>query len=94
MKLIRYLYLVAFFAAVYPQMLSAQNILDLAGLNQTASVAYSVRKLSTGYTGNAIKVRRSSNGATQDIGFTVGGALDISALLTFAGSVYLVYSVL
>ena len=86
MKLIRCFYLVAFLAAVYPQMLSAQNILDLAGLNQTANVAYSVRKLSSGYTGNAIKVRRSSDDATQVIGFTVGGALDISALLAFAGT--------
>jgi hypothetical protein len=69
-------------------MLSAQNILDLAGLNgsATTTVAYSVRKLSSGYTGNAIMVRRSSDNATQDIGFTVGGALDVNALLVFSGS--------
>jgi len=65
----------------------AQNILDLAGLNETAttSVAYSVRKLSTGYTGNCIRVRRSSDNTTQDIGFDAGN-LDVTALLAFAGS--------
>ena len=69
-------------------MLSAQNILDLVGLNETAttSAAYSVRKLSSSYNGNAIKVRRSSDNTTQDIGFTAGGDLDVSTLLAFTGS--------
>ena len=31
--------------------------------------AYSLRKLSNSYTGAAIEVRRSSDSATQDIGF-------------------------
>lgn len=88
MKLIRYLYLFTLLAAVFPQKLSAQNILDLVGLNETAttSAAYSVRKLSSSYNGNAIKVRRSSDNTTQDIGFTSGGDLDVSTLLAFAGS--------
>ena len=48
----------------------------------SAAAAYSVRKLSTAYTGNAIRVRRSSDNAEQDIGFTSGN-LDTTALTTF-----------
>lgn len=51
-----------------------------------AAVAYSLRKLRVGYTGNAIRVRRSSDNTEQDIGFTSAGLLDTSALLTFCGS--------
>ncbi len=40
-----------------------------------ASVAYSLRQLRTAYTGAAIRVRRSSDNAEQDINF-VGGDLD------------------
>jgi hypothetical protein len=67
---------------------SAQNVLDLAGLNESAAttVAYSVRKLSTSYTGNCMQVRRSSDNTVQDIGFTAGGELDITGLQAFAGT--------
>ncbi len=44
--------------------------------------AFSLRKLRAGYTGNCIKVRRSSDNTTQDIGFS-GTDLDTAALLTF-----------
>ena len=50
-----------------------------------ASVAYSLRKLKTAYTGSAIKVRRSSDNTEQDIGF-VGNELDTSSLLSFVGA--------
>ncbi len=46
--------------------------------------AFSLRKLRAGYTGNCIKVRRSSDNTTQDIGFS-GTDLDAAALLTFCG---------
>lgn len=46
---------------------------------------YSLRKLRTAYTGAAIKVRRSSDDAEQDIGFS-GKNLNTSDLLTFCGS--------
>jgi hypothetical protein len=49
-----------------------------------ASVAYSLRLLSSSYAGSAIRVRRSSDNAEQDIGFTAG-VLDTSTLLTFCG---------
>jgi len=46
--------------------------------------AYSLRPLCPSYTGKAVKVRRSSDNATLDIGF-VGGDFDIAALRTFLG---------
>jgi hypothetical protein len=50
-----------------------------------AYAAYSLRKLRTAYTGSAIRVRRSSDDAEQDIGF-VSGELDTTSLLSFVGS--------
>jgi hypothetical protein len=50
-----------------------------------AAVAYSLRKLRTAYTGNCIRVRRSSDNAEQDIAF-VGNDLDTASLLTFCGA--------
>jgi hypothetical protein len=56
-----------------------------------AAVAYSLRKLRTAYTGAAIRVRRSSDNAEQDINF-VGGDLDTQSLLDFVGYNLLTYS--
>jgi hypothetical protein len=50
-----------------------------------ATVAYSLRKLRTAYSGSAIRVRRSSDNTEQDIGFLNNG-LDTTALTTFVGS--------
>ena len=61
------------------QIASASLLLDLY---PSAAVAYSVRKLRTLYTGSAIRVRRSSDNAESDIGFS-GANLDTSALTTF-----------
>jgi hypothetical protein len=47
-----------------------------------AGAAYSLRQLSSTYSGDAIRVRRSSDLAEQDIGF-VDNELDTSALTTF-----------
>ena len=44
--------------------------------------AYSLRLLNTDYTGDAVVVRRSSDNATQSIGF-VDGELDVDTLNTF-----------
>ena len=46
-----------------------------------SAAAYSLRKLDNNYTGSAIRVRRSSDNAETDIGFTAGGNLDETALL-------------
>jgi hypothetical protein len=57
------------------------------GITSTsAATAYSLRKMSTEFTGNAIQVRRSSDNATQNIGFTANGDLDTTALKTFVGN--------
>ncbi len=62
--------------------------LDLAGLPNSVQpyVAYSVRKVSSCYTGKLIKVRRSSDNTLLDIGFLPSGVLDTTALLNFAGT--------
>ena len=52
-----------------------------------ASTAYSLRKLSSTYTGSAIRVRRSSDNTEQNIGFDESGNLDTTSLLAFVGSV-------
>ena len=55
----------------------------LDGIAATAA-AYSVRKLRAGYVGAALRVRRDSDNAELDIGFT-GDALDTVSLLAFVG---------
>ncbi len=52
----------------------------------TPSLALSLRRLRADYAGPAIRVRRSSDNATMDIGFTAFGDLDTSALLSFCGA--------
>lgn len=47
--------------------------------------AFALNKLDCDYSGSAISVRRSSDNTVQDIGFTSGGDLDTSALLSFVG---------
>jgi Alpha-L-arabinofuranosidase B, catalytic/Concanavalin A-like lectin/glucanases superfamily len=61
----------------------ATPVLDL--LSITANAAWSVRKVRSAYAGNCIKVRRSSDNATQNIGF-VAGVLDTASMLTFVGA--------
>ncbi|HLZ87485.1 MAG TPA: arabinofuranosidase catalytic domain-containing protein, partial [Puia sp.] len=75
------------FFLMLPATLWAGNSLDKVG-NPTATplVAFSLRQLSSAYTGKAIQVRRSSDNASQDIGFTATGNLDTAALKTFVGS--------
>ncbi|MEO6230903.1 MAG: T9SS type A sorting domain-containing protein [Ferruginibacter sp.] len=68
------------------QKITAQNFLDNVGLTSTnAYAAYSVRKLSNTYSGFALRVRRSSDNTSLNIGFTAGGDLDTPALLAFVG---------
>ena len=64
---------------------SGNLLLDETNLG-SAHVAYSVaRKLRDAYSGSAIRVRRSSDNAEQDIGF-ISNALDESSLTTFVGA--------
>ncbi len=50
------------------------------------AAAYSVRRLRSAYTGSLIRVRRSSDSTEQDIGYTLGGNLNTTALTTFCGA--------
>lgn len=50
-----------------------------------AATAYSFRKLRSAYSGNCIRVRRSSDNTEQDIGF-VSNVLDTTSLLSFVGA--------
>lgn len=72
-----------------PQGFSAVVVLSspppLLDLFPGAAAAYSMRLLRTLYTGDAIRVQRSSDSTELDIGFLNGG-LDVAALLSFVGS--------
>ena len=63
---------------------SKKYVLDL--ISAVIAVAYSLRRLYASYTGAAIRVRRSSDGAQADIGFMANGDLDTVALLAFVGN--------
>jgi hypothetical protein len=61
------------------------SISQFTGLLDTysgAAAAYSLRKLRTAYTGNAIRVRRASDNTEQNIGF-VNNELDTASLTSF-----------
>lgn len=68
--------------SLMPKAAAAPLLLDTF---PSAAVAYSLRKLRTAYSGNAIRVRRSSDNAEQDFGF-VANVLDTASLLTFVGA--------
>jgi len=51
-----------------------------------ATAAYSVRKLSSSYSGSCIEAYRVSDGATQDIGFDSSGLIDTAAIVAFGGA--------
>ena len=51
----------------------------------TAKFAFSTRKLRSNYSGSAYRVRRSSDNAEQDIGFS-GNDADVAAMATFVGA--------
>lgn len=71
---------------IYTIVVTRANLLNQAGLpNAFASTAYSLRKLSSNYSGSAIQVRRSSDNTVQNIGFNAGG-LDTAGLKSFVGS--------
>jgi hypothetical protein len=60
-----------------------QSFVGLLDLYPSAAAAYSLRKLRAAYTGSAIRVRRSSDNAEQNIGFDGSGNLDTTALTSF-----------
>lgn len=67
---------------INPYVFNAPLLLDTY---PNAAAAYSVRKLRTAYTGNCLRVRRSSDNAETDIGFN-GNDVDTAAITTFVGA--------
>lgn len=60
----------------------AEGFVGLLDTYSGAAAAYSLRKLRTAYTGNAIRVRRASDNTEQNIGF-VNNELDTASLTSF-----------
>jgi hypothetical protein len=58
--------------------------LDIIG--DSATGAWSTRKVRAAYAGNCLNIRRDSDNATQNIGFGGNNVLDVRALLSFVGS--------
>ncbi|MDQ0347183.1 arabinofuranosidase catalytic domain-containing protein [Ancylobacter vacuolatus] len=48
--------------------------------------AFGLSRLLSAYAGPCVRARRASDGAESDIGFAAAGALDVAALLAFAGA--------
>ena len=69
----------------FPQPASGGGASKLIDTYSGATAAYSLRLLSSSYSGNAVKVRRASDNVEADIGFS-GDSLDVSALATHCGS--------
>ena len=63
------------------------TIIDaFAGVTTAINEVYSLSRTVPGYSGVCIKVRRSSDNTTSDIGFDMWGNLDQTALLSWVGS--------
>lgn len=83
--IISFLFNVAFAQSLFGVVASDGNKLILDRVTVSSTHAYSFRKLRTAYTGNCVRVRRSSDNTQQDIGF-VANYLDTAALKSFVGS--------
>lgn len=68
----------------YYRHLASASVSYLLDSYPGAQVAYSLRKLSSSYAGDAIRVRRSSDNTESDIGFSLG-VLDTGSLISFVG---------
>ena len=67
-------------------LLAASSSFLLDGVKATIKGAWSVRRLRSGYTGYALRIRRGIDGGEMDIGFDGTGNLDLPAILGFCGS--------
>jgi hypothetical protein len=77
------------FSLVFIQPLFSQNTLDNAGLTSAtpSAVAFGLRKLSSGYTGAPIKVRRASDNTEAIVAFDGTGTVSATSLVTFTPGV-------
>lgn len=70
-------------AFVAPQVAAAPSFTGLLDDYPGAYVAYSVRRLSSTYTGPLLQVIKTDNSTTQDIGYDANGDLDTAAITSF-----------
>lgn len=75
----------SFIPGMMPSWNRGSTTLPLDDVSSSAAVAYSVRLLRAAYSGNCLRVRRSSDDTEQDIGFA-SGILDTASLLSFVGA--------
>lgn len=59
---------------------------DYLGLVKQSKAAYALRKINQDYTGNCVRIYRSSDSTYADIGFAANGWVDTATLLTFVGT--------
>lgn len=71
-----------------PYIIQPENNINfvLDNISKSPTVAYSIRKLSKTYHGFCLRVRRSSDNASLDIGFDTNGELDTATMLAFVGN--------
>jgi hypothetical protein len=77
---------VSFGSLIYATSRAQEVVISRPLDSYSAYFAYSLRKLKSDYTGPAIKVRRSSDNLTLDVGFDGLGNLDVNALSLYIGS--------
>lgn len=65
------------------QPLYPTQALLLDAVNATALCAYGLRKLTSAYAGNCVRVVRASDSTTLDIGFGLDGWVDVAAIFNF-----------
>jgi hypothetical protein len=69
-----------------PTAVATSDPMPLDGFTTGLWSAISTRRLLTSYTGALMTVRRSSDSATQDIGYLSDGSLDTTSLASFVGA--------
>lgn len=83
MKLIQKVPIAPGVGVIYHNQQGAQYLLEDGVLDAVA--AYSTRKLRSTYAGQCLRLRRSSDNAESDFGFTSSGDLDVAAITTWLG---------
>jgi len=71
---------------MYRLIRKSPSVVPLLDTYTGAEAAYSLKKVRTAYSGYAVRVRRSSDDAEQDIGFLSSGEFDTTSLKTFVGA--------
>lgn len=73
------------FNPIYHYLQGKARYQDVTSVGNGSDACFSVRKSNSSYAGNCMKVRRSSDNALLDIGFS-GNDLDTASLLSFIGA--------